>query len=1203
MTESAPVQGRWVRRPEAAVELLLLVVAIAVVALVMGWVGKPVPDLVANAEAGCPVPPRGSPVVRLELAFPGTGDAALPTIGQILGCAEGAGADQAAATIGRGLRASTQRDFLLIPLYVGLLLWTSARLAGFGPGRGGPVGRLGRRLAVVDGNDRGRLVAQIAAWSVVAAGLLDVAENVLLLRTASNAIDGGPAATDDIEVGLTAGFAIAKFALLLLPIGLGLLLVRRLVGATRRSRSAVPTTAKVHVPDRDLPERRWVVPATDAEGNVSGALPTNGKDYGICFSGGGIRSATFALGAVQALEEPSAGRWSMAEAEYVSAVSGGSYLAAAYQFLVAGAGPEEDGDRPAADAQGRVIPPNGGVEDHLRRHSTHLADGAAEWGQALGEVVLRAGTGLVLLLLLIWSVAVPLGWAYQYVLFGLEVDRDPVTSIDLRILAAPATAFVVFWLLRLFLVRPVDALAGERVGQRTPASPAGERARAAMAYGTAALAIIGLALPVLAANIDSAVTTVGRWAGVTSDPPPDADDDEVRAQVEAVLAGTSTAARAAVDGAAAVGDRATALGSLGAAARSVELAALQARAAVDDLARAMDDDDDDVDDPPEPPALAVPFDPATCAVVAAATDGDEAEADSLSVQACQAASAAADAAAALAALTVAAADDPATTTDAAADLADAVDDAVDGASRAAAAVRDLADELEGEPDGSDGIPLRWAGVSALLTAIGGLRAKRNLDVAKGPKAKDPETSAPPGGKGKGKAVATTLGFGSLFEVAAGIGVAVLAAIAVSDVVVDAWRRGATEPMQIGVTLDAWQWWVAAVVALAILWRVVNVNQSSLRPFYHRRLWLPYAVTRRGTTAPWTIDTRLSRTGARQPGFPELIVVAAAQSSGREAAPPGRRALPFVFTAKAVGGPDVGYVGTEALEAFLGDRHRSPFTLFGAVATSGAAFGPAMGRHSKGGLGAVMAVANARLGAWVPNPRHLDTVAKVAAAEGVDVRAGAIAKRPWLAYWFAEILGQYPRDARLVLTTDGGHVENLGLVELLRRRCRYVFCFDASGAGATPATLAEAIVLAREELGVDIEIDEHPPPPDPPPPPGPALLDVAAFGADPLRRPSSAAQVLAERIAGRPVLTATIRYPAIPGAPATEGRLVYGTLALGDAGPEAWDVLEYAHRHDIFPNDGTGRQWFDASTFSAYQRLGYLTAKRMVAVADDVSAPG
>ena len=61
---------------------------------------------------------------------------------------------------------------------------------------------------------------------------------------------------------------------------------------------------------------------------------------------------------------------------------------------------------------------------------------------------------------------------------------------------------------------------------------------------------------------------------------------------------------------------------------------------------------------------------------------------------------------------------------------------------------------------------------------------------------------------------------------------------------------------------------------------------------------------------------------------------------------------------------------------------------------------------------------------------------------------------------------------MLLCTDGGHYDNLGLVELLRRRCKLIYCIDASGAALPLAdALAGAITLAREELGVEISFTQ------------------------------------------------------------------------------------------------------------------------------------
>jgi hypothetical protein len=74
-------------------------------------------------------------------------------------------------------------------------------------------------------------------------------------------------------------------------------------------------------------------------------------------------------------------------------------------------------------------------------------------------------------------------------------------------------------------------------------------------------------------------------------------------------------------------------------------------------------------------------------------------------------------------------------------------------------------------------------------------------------------------------------------------------------------------------------------------------------------------------------------------------------------------------------------------------------------------------------------------------------------------------RPRFAYILKEILGWYSARDRYVFITDGGHWENLGLVELMRRHCDVIYCIDASGdPPGSFATLREAFTLASLELG-------------------------------------------------------------------------------------------------------------------------------------------
>jgi hypothetical protein len=81
----------------------------------------------------------------------------------------------------------------------------------------------------------------------------------------------------------------------------------------------------------------------------------------------------------------------------------------------------------------------------------------------------------------------------------------------------------------------------------------------------------------------------------------------------------------------------------------------------------------------------------------------------------------------------------------------------------------------------------------------------------------------------------------------------------------------------------------------------------------------------------------------------------------------------------------------------------------------------------------------------------------------------------MGYLLKEILGWYGKHDRYVFVTDGGHWDNLGLVELLRRNCNVIYCVDASGDPiGSFATLREALSLASLELdgfaADDLDVD-------------------------------------------------------------------------------------------------------------------------------------
>jgi hypothetical protein len=376
-------------------------------------------------------------------------------------------------------------------------------------------------------------------------------------------------------------------------------------------------------------------------------------------------------------------------------------------------------------------------------------------------------------------------------------------------------------------------------------------------------------------------------------------------------------------------------------------------------------------------------------------------------------------------------------------------------------------------------------------------------------------------------------------------------------------------------LRSWQLWaVATAVVLFVGWLVDAVNWS-LHRFYKRRLWSAFTydpATR--DELDWSVPTRLTEHGVRVEGRPQLVMCGAAQVSGPDLAPPGHRAVTWTFDSDWIGGPEIGWCTTESMQTQLGDHGRGgDISMFGAVAISGAAFGSAMGRLSKGSLNAVFALANARLGVWLPNPRLLGE-------RDADGNSKWRYKRHDLRYLVREIFGRYSPYDRWILVSDGGHYENLGLVELIRRRCTQIICTDATGdASGVVTTVAEALRLAEQELGVRVTLAA----------PWRVAPGTAEAGA-PL--PPKLADAIADRYALDSVVVGDITYPPEAGLPAgTVGRIVVARAVLEPTTP--WPVLSYSRRHDVFPNDSTADQWFDADQFDDYRLLGHHVGGRVL----------
>jgi hypothetical protein len=186
-----------------------------------------------------------------------------------------------------------------------------------------------------------------------------------------------------------------------------------------------------------------------------------------------------------------------------------------------------------------------------------------------------------------------------------------------------------------------------------------------------------------------------------------------------------------------------------------------------------------------------------------------------------------------------------------------------------------------------------------------------------------------------------------------------------------------------------------------------------------------------------------------------------------------------------------------------------------------------------------------LGAWLPNPVRAPTL-------GVD-GIGRASPRNSVGAILSELRGITHDRGLDVYLSDGGHFENLGLYEMVRRRCKYLLVSDA---GADPACALEDLGNAVRKVKIDFNVDIDFP-----------RLRVAGRE-QPLDKGEQTAWAL-----GR------IRYPE-----GSEGRILYLKPGFfGDALPA--DVIAYARGCASFPHESTADQFFSESQFESYRRLG------------------
>jgi hypothetical protein len=424
------------------------------------------------------------------------------------------------------------------------------------------------------------------------------------------------------------------------------------------------------------------------------------------------------------------------------------------------------------------------------------------------------------------------------------------------------------------------------------------------------------------------------------------------------------------------------------------------------------------------------------------------------------------------------------------------------------------------------------------------------------------------------------------------------------------------------------WQVIGAVALMLVMRFLcDVNRISLHDFYRWRLATAFAVTRdsnpRSSGTESVPGALLSELAGQRP---QPVLCATANIDAHREVPPGRGGLSLVFDAEYVTlrGADPSQTvraRTADYEALVGTRR---FTLFDVSAISGAAFSPLMGSATQQAMRILFTVTDLRLGVWLPHPalvaaarRELDRqrkpgvradhwwhavwlllwymlphVLRESRKEQQERREARLwayvlrlhgdserrsrkllgsllyhALQPTLGLLYAEAAGQTSYRSTWICVTDGGHYDNLGLVEALQRApelgITHIMVLDASGDKAdTWFTLGGAIALARSDAGTRIAID-------------PTTMITRWAG---------------EKLALGP---GQVVRPWARGAFSCEELRHAGTITvckLGWWNGAPWDVRAYAAGHASYPADSTLEQLYDSSEFDAYRELGFASAE-------------
>lgn len=352
------------------------------------------------------------------------------------------------------------------------------------------------------------------------------------------------------------------------------------------------------------------------------------------------------------------------------------------------------------------------------------------------------------------------------------------------------------------------------------------------------------------------------------------------------------------------------------------------------------------------------------------------------------------------------------------------------------------------------------------------------------------------------------------------------------------------------------------IAVAIAY-LTNLNKFSLHAMYRDRLIRAYLGAsnsdrkeNRFTGFDEGDNVRMHRLWSPKNSKKLLHVVNVALNlvHGKKLAWQDRKATSFTVSPLHCGSFEngIGYRKTKTESGGYGGD--DGISLGTSITISGAAASPNMGYHSSPVVTFILTLLNVRLGAWLGNPGRKGDHTFYLGYPRLSIR-------PIL----SEAFGLTDDTSPYVYLSDGGHFENLGLYEMVLRRCHYIVVSDA---GQDPncsfADLGEAVRKIRIDLGISIDFSES--------------ISIYPRRDEPNE-------------AGRYAAVGRIRYSMVDGGgEQNDGILIY--LKPACYGDEPRDIYEYFKRNPAFPHESTGDQFFSESQFESYRMLGVYTVERL-----------